>query len=241
MNVLTISKHNWHKESHKLLCCMALLLLFSCTSSVEVKGQFPTPVINQLPLSLAVVYQPEFQNFTYIEQSEKRSSWEIALGKAQVSLFDVVLTAMFERVSKAQVVGVGNSDVDLFFQPSIESFQYNVPSETKGKMFEVWLKYHFKVFDGQGQMIADWILTAYGKTPSAFLKSEEAALNEAMVIALRDAGAGLSLRFQRIPEISQWLKQHQVLKNKPMMHGVVQLKDSKPVDVNRTALTEIAD
>jgi len=69
-----------------------------------------------------------------------------------------------------------------------------------------------KVFDGQQQLMADWVLTAYGKTPTAFLKSDEAALNEAMVIALRDLGAGIALRFGHVPEINQWLKsKHQAL------------------------------
>jgi hypothetical protein len=81
-----------------------------------------------------------------------------------------------------------------------------MPYETKGKMFEVWLKYNIKIFDNQQTLIADWILTAYGKTPTAFLQSKEDALNQAMVIALRDLGASMSLRFTQVPEINQWLQ-----------------------------------
>jgi hypothetical protein len=48
-------------------------------------------------------------------------------------------------------------------------------------------------------------MTAYGKTPTAFLQSDEAAVNLAAVVALRDAGAHFVTSFQRVPEVAQWL------------------------------------
>lgn len=203
-----------------------LLLLSSCKSTLDVQGNFPTPVINQMPFSIGVVFEPEFINYQYIEAGKNRSEWEISVGKAQVQLFDVVLSAMFNEVTRANDLhSMPNKPMDLFFQPSLENFQYNVPNETKGKMFEVWLKYNLKVFDGQHQLVADWVLTAYGKTPTAFLKSQEAALNEAMVIALRDLGAGIALRFAHVPEINQWLK----IKHQALQASSVNLKN---IDVN---------
>jgi len=193
---------------HVFTLPLALILLITagCTSTLQVEGEFPRPVIHQLPLQVAVHYQDDFRRYRYVEKSEKRSKWEIDIGNAQVALFDTVLPAMFENV--VQVSGISpqeNSDIDLFFEPYVEEFQYNMPRETKVNMFEVWIKYNMKVYDGQGALIADWILTAYGKTPTAFMKSEENALNEAMIIALRDVGAGLSLKFSHIPEINSWL------------------------------------
>ena len=193
---------------------LSMLLLFialtSCKSTLNVEGNFPTPVINQMPFSIGVVFAPEFANYQYVEVGKDRDEWEISVGKAQVQLFDVILTAMFSEVATSDSMqGMPNKSIDLFFQPSLESFQYNVPYETKGKMYEVWLKYNLKVFDAQQQLLADWIITAYGKTPTAFLKSQEAGLNEAMVIALRDLGAGIALRFGHVPEINQWLKAKQ--------------------------------
>ena len=44
-------------------------------------------------------------------------------------------------------------------------------------------------------------MTAYGKTPTAFLRSNEAAVNLAAVVALRDAGANFATSFLRIPEV----------------------------------------
>ena len=189
-----------------LVTFLLSLLLISCKSTVDINGHFPSPVINQLPYSIGVIFDKEFSGYRYIEKSEKREKWEIHVGDAQVKMLNVVLKAMFSNMEVTSGFhSTSGNTLDLFFQPSLENFQYNVPYETQGNMFEVWLKYNMKVYDSQGQIIADWILTAYGKTPSAFFKSQEAALNDAMVIALRDLGAGLSLKFSQVPEINKWL------------------------------------
>ncbi len=190
-----------------LVIFLLSFLLVSCKSTVDIQGHFPSPVINQLPYSIGVIFNKEFSGYRYIEKSEKREKWEIDVGDAQVKMLNVVLKAMFSSMEvTSDFQSTSGNTLDLFLQPNLENFQYNVPYETKGNMFEVWLKYNMKVYDSQGKLIADWILTAYGKTPSEFLKSQEAALNDAMVIALRDLGAGLSLKFSQVPEINKWLK-----------------------------------
>lgn len=203
----------------RLVMLGLLLSLISCKSTLEVEGDFPTPVISIIPLNVGIIYEEEFRSYRYIEKNEERDEWEIGIGKSQVKLFNTVLGAMFKSVivTESEKVATNisadvpstaiDTSIDLFFKPKVEEFQYNVPDETDINMFEVWIKYNMKVYDGQGQLIADWIQTAYGKTPTAFFKSQERALNEAMIIALRDIGAALSLRFRHIPEINTWLKQ----------------------------------
>ncbi|WP_448566555.1 hypothetical protein [Thalassotalea ganghwensis] len=201
----------------KALCYLWMVflgLLSGCKSTLNVEGTFPVPVVNQLPLRVGVVMSPEFRAYQYIETNEQRSEWEITIGNAQVDLMNTVFGAMFSQsVNIASVAPNQTPKFDLFIEPNLESFQYSVPRETRGKMYEVWLKYNIRVFDEQGQIIADWILTSYGKTPTAFFKSNEQALNDALVIALRDLGAGLSIRFINLPEISQWLNSKNVALN----------------------------
>jgi len=190
-----------------MLICFMLL---GCTTKVVVNGYFPVPVVDPLPLTVAVVYSPDFANYKYIEKDEEREEKEISVGVAQVKLFSTVLSGMFEQVVYTDEVTASNdSSIDMFFKPKIEELQYNMPVETKVNMFEVWIKYHLKFFDAQGNVIADWIQTAYGKTPTAMFKSKEKALNEAMIVALRDVGAGIVLRFNHLPEIKHWLKQRE--------------------------------
>ena len=57
------------------------------------------------------------------------------------------------------------------------------------------------------QYFADWTLTAYGKTPTAFLQSDEEAVNLAAVVALRDAGANFATSFTRVPDIATLMKE----------------------------------
>ena len=89
--------------------------------------------------------------------------------------------------------------------PEVEEVQLATPTETKLNVYEVWLKYNLKVYDGRGQPIADWLMSAYGKTQNRTLESDSDALNQATVTALRDAGARLVIGFHRVPEIRQWL------------------------------------
>lgn len=60
-------------------------------------------------------------------------------------------------------------------------------------------------YNQQGDSIAEWVITAYGKTPTAFLQSQEAALAQAINVALRDAGATLYTGFERVPELQAFL------------------------------------
>jgi len=194
----------------KFICFIVVIVVFTgCKSTLTVEGKFPTPVVNKMPYTLGVIYDKDFKDYQYTEQDTKREEWEIDVGDAQLQLFNTVLPAMFTDVVKVDdLESQPNNTIDIFFKPHVDELQYNVPAETKLNMFEVWIKYNMKVYDNQGQLLADWILTAYGKTPTAFMQTQESALNEAMVIALRDAGAGLTLKFSHIPEINNWLKKH---------------------------------
>ncbi len=204
---------------------LALVLIMGCNHSVTVSGQFPSPMINPLPINIAIYYSPEFQDYTYREASEDRSKWTVQAGAAQVELFNTVLPPLFEHSQILNTYEPGGplalaatQTVDdstpvsvspaLVLVPSLYEFQYAVPNETKVNVFEVWLKYNLQLFDQQGSLVADWIVTAYGKTPTAFMTSAQEALNQAVIIALRDAGANLSINLPRKPEIRTWLNDH---------------------------------
>jgi len=103
--------------------------------------------------------------------------------------------------------------------PSIAELQYTVPTHTNVKIYEIWMRYEFRLADiaaihqqDDGALsfkpddrLAQWPITAYGKTPTAFLQSDEEAVNLAAVVALRDAGAHFITTFGRTPEVAAWL------------------------------------
>ena len=67
------------------------------------------------------------------------------------------------------------------------------------------MRYRYELYAPDGELLAEWSMTSYGKTPTAFLQTAEAAVNLAAVVALRDAGANFAMNFTRVPEVKTWM------------------------------------
>ena len=100
-----------------------------------------------------------------------------------------------------------NPAVDAVLIPRIQELQYAIPAHTNVKVYEIWMRYGFELVTTGGQPIAEWSMTAYGKTPTAFLQSDEEAVRLAGVVALRDAGAHFVTSFLKVPEVAVWLEE----------------------------------
>lgn len=194
----------------KIILIATALFAAACSHTVQVDGDYPVPVGPQHPLTVGIYLSEGFRNFTYHEDSEDRDEWNIDTGRAQKNLFEKVLGSMFtEAVPLAQYPQNLPSDVELVIVPEVRELQFTMPRETRINVFEVWIKYDMHAYDQQGNSVADWVITAYGKTPTAFLKSREAALAQAINVALRDAGATLYTGFTQVPELQAMLAQKQ--------------------------------
>lgn len=196
----------------KLIILASLLLLNACTHTLYIDSEFPQPLVKQLPYTVGVYYSPEFTDYKYVENDDDRTKWVIESGVAQERLFNTMLEGMFAKVVPIKKLPPWDSTpaVDLVLAPTVADFQYTLPRETKIKVYEIWMKYNVQVFGKEGELIADWILTSYGKTPTGFMQSDDGALYQAVVVALRDAGAYLVLNFPRMPEMSAWMEQNSV-------------------------------
>lgn len=196
------------RQYRKVLLLFAVLLLTGCgVSRVVIEGSFPTPNISKLPLTIAVYYDPALRDYAYIEYSETgREEFNIESGESHIQLFNAMLPAMFDKVviiesmEEAKIRGV-----DAIFAPAIEEFQLALPAKTKLDVFEIWIKYNMRLLTAEGDYIADWVLTSYGKTPQESMRSAEAAINAAAVVALRDLASSFSLSFSQVPEVRDWL------------------------------------
>ena len=190
------------------LIFIATLYLTACgVSNVVIEGSFPTPNIKKLPLTVAVYYDSTLTEFVYIEYSETGSEeYNIASGQSHVELFGAVLPAMFDEVIVVDSIEEAKAlGVDAVFVPNIDEFQLALPAKTKLDVFEIWIKYNMRLITAEGDYIADWVLTSYGKTPSESLRSSEAAINAAAIVALRDLASSFSLSFTEVPEVKDWL------------------------------------
>src|SRR5690606_2048597 len=182
---------------------LALMLAAGCATNVTVKGDFPPPLSRPPPLHGGLVLDDKFQSHVYQDEQNRKLTFH--LGAAQTAMLRSLGGGLFTRTSELGSLDKASGQ-DLILVPSVEEIQVAMPFETQLKVFEVWLKYNIAVYDGKGEPVADWIMTAYGKTPSRFLSSDEEALNQAAIVALRDAGARLLLEFPRVPEVQAWLQ-----------------------------------
>jgi len=205
INRLVVINKNMYFGIAVLLVALALS---GCgVSNVVIEGNFPTPNINKIPVAVAVYYDDALREYSYMEYSETgQEEFNIESGQSHIELFNAVLPAMFDRVivvdslEDARVEGV-----DAVFAPAIEEFQLALPAKTKLDIYEVWIKYNMRLLTAEGDYIADWILTSYGKTPTETFRSAADGINEAAVVALRDLASSFSLSFGQVPEVRDWL------------------------------------
>jgi len=189
-----------------------VLVLSACgPTKVVVDGNFPTPLMEPLPLVLGVWYAPEFANHEFFDEAKGRSesAWIVQTGAAQVEMWDILLGGMFQELVHmrgAPAPEQMNPSVDAVLIPHVDELQYTIPTHTNIKVYEIWMRYRFELVSLAGDPLAEWTMTAYGKTPTAFLRSNQEAVNLAAVVALRDAGANFATSFTRVPDIQQWMQ-----------------------------------
>ncbi|MGB1139833.1 MAG: hypothetical protein ACPG1A_02970 [Halioglobus sp.] len=199
-----------------VLFCLAILIAGCGPATVVVEGSFPSPVVEPLPLTLGIWYEEDFSGHEFFDQTTNKaeSDWLVQTGAAQVSMWDTVLAGMFtDIVHMKGEPGEGqmNQSVDGVLVPHVEDLQYTIPAHTNIKVYEIWMRYRFKLVSPSGEPIAEWTMSSYGKTPTAFLRSDEEAVNLAAVMALRDAGANFITSFRDVPELQQWLEERSLV------------------------------
>lgn len=189
-----------------------------------VEGNFPEPLLDPLPITMGVIYPPAFAQHEFFDEAKGRadSDWLVKTGEAQVAFWDILLGGLFQEVvhiNSWETVQSEGDRIDGVLIPSIAELQYTVPTHTNVKIYEIWMRYEFRLTDiaaihqqedgalsfKPDDRLAQWPITAYGKTPTAFLQSDEEAVNLAAVVALRDAGAHFITTFGRTPEVAAWL------------------------------------
>lgn len=204
---------------------LTTLMLAGCgAKQVVVEGKFPPPIMEPLPITVGVVYSDAFKNHEIYDEAAGRaeSDWVVQTGGAQMVFWSTLFNGMFEkvvRINDHESLHKHEDHVDVVLIPIIEDLQYTIPMYTNVKVYEIWMKYRFRmvtiddIHDHDNgdlsyhpeQSLADWTLSAYGKTPTAFMQSDEAAVNLAAVVALRDAGANFITSFERVPDVARWL------------------------------------
>lgn len=190
-------------RSFRPLLIVCLLSAAGCSTQVTVQETaIPDPLIAALPLSVGAKYPDVFDNFVHEEQVIGKDKWQIDLGRANRMLFDKLFSSMF---TEYQVIGADESPddygFDAFIEPSIDAFEFSVPEQSQTDSFAVWIRYRIRVFDNTGTQIANWPISAYGKSMTTTFGGDQ-ALSRAALLAMRDAAALIIMQMDKSTGIS---------------------------------------
>jgi hypothetical protein len=179
-------------------------LLAGCGSNVVLDPvTIPKPLINKIPASVGLRMPAEFDNFVHEEDIIGREHWSINLGNSNSALFTQLFGFMFEEVTILNSEDdPGQFAFDALIEPSIDAFEFSVPNQSKTEAFAVWIRYRLRVFNSEGDEIANWPVSAYGKSESETLSGSQ-ALQRAAVLAMRDAAALMIMRLDEATGISK--------------------------------------
>jgi hypothetical protein len=189
----------------------AVLIGSACSSDVTVRQAFPTPLVERLPLRVAVVYAPELTSYVYKEKAARDRDWSVQLGEANVRMFDSVFGGLFaeaRRVSALPAAATEMPGLDAIVAPTIDAFEYSLPSQSATDQYAVWIRYNLDVYAPDGQLIVRWPVSAYGQSGTGGLSDEE-SMARATVLALRDAAATIATGFPRQQKIRDVLLKEQ--------------------------------
>ncbi len=180
-------------------------LLAGCSSSVIVESSFPTPLIEPLPVTMGLIFDDELYNYIYTEDIPNQSTWTIALGDANVAMLEPLFNSMFTdtQVVKSVPVDATAGRLDGVLQPVLEKFEFDVPIGERDEFVEVWMQYKLTLFEPEGEVVAEWPVSGYGK--SELSRDREDAVRRAAIVAMREVGAAISTKFADQPQVRYWL------------------------------------
>ena len=194
---------DWIAKTGLLLVVAVGLAGCSTAASVRVQETFPTVVSAPRDINAVIVMDATFRSY----QAFPLEKVDIQFGEAQVDLWSKAFRGLFQQVEVVSTKTEASPGADLVITPSVQEVQLSTPSQSYLNVYEVWIKFRLDIETPDGVPIDSWFLPAYGKTPDSVMLSRTRAIEQATVVALRDAGAKLMLDFYRIPAINGWLEQ----------------------------------
>ena len=212
--------HNTNKNNmfgltdHILMLWLGVLsavALAACTHSVPVDTQFPEPLVAPLPVEVAVYYDESLVDFEHTEAIEQGSDWKVRLGDASLRMFERLFESMFENLVAVPSVEAAFAEGDRFeaiIVPAIEEMQIAPPRYGESEFFEAWIQYRVEAFRPNREPIVNWLVSGYGRSEGSVLQPSK-SLQEATVLAMRDAAANIVIKFRQQPRVREWLDQQE--------------------------------
>lgn len=190
---MTDSRHFRHPI---LVASLLLPLISGCDQALTVPSTFPEPLVEPLPLDVALHFTDAFAGYHYREDVPGDTQWDIALGKANVALFESVSRRLFRSATRvdSRPTGSAAEAFDAIIEPSIAAFEFSLPSQSATKQYSVWIRYTVSVFRPDGALLTAWNVNAYGESDAAALRPAR-SMEQATILALRDAATTIAVGF----------------------------------------------
>jgi hypothetical protein len=173
----------------------ALAALVGCSAvKVQPHTQLPPPLIEKLPVTVAVYFPAEFREYSYKER-RNQVDYEFELGAAHVAKLSRLLQAMFTRVVEVDDPTHALSaapDVKLVLEPRFEAYAFLTPRDMAGDFYTVTIRYRLDLYNPRGERVDGYVFTGYGRQKSSAMSGTE-PLVKATERAMRDAGAKLAV------------------------------------------------
>ena len=195
-------------SSHNFGLAAVALALVGCTSAVVVESDFPTPLVETIPVAVGLYYEPELRDFIHAEALPRSSTWIIDLGDANVAMLDPLYANMFASTREIADLPLSpdqTTGVDAVLRSGLQAFQFDVPRTTRDEFVEVWLQYRLQLLRPDGSVVIEWEVPGYGK--AEIDGNREDAVHRASIVAMREAGARISTQFRQQPAVSDWLEE----------------------------------
>jgi hypothetical protein len=187
------------------LAAVSAAMLAGCASQVVVDAEFPTPLIDPLPIRMGVMFPPELYNFIHSEAIPQQSTWTIDLGDANVAMLRPLFASMFAETLDVPDLPVESSRLDGVLRSALEKFEFDVPIGERDEFVEVWMQYRLSLYQPDGELVTEWPVSGYGKAELS--GNRELAVHRAAIVAMREVGATISTKFAEQPEVNYWLEE----------------------------------
>ena len=182
-------------------------MLGACSKAIVVGSDFPEPVVQPLPLKIGVHYEEAFANYSFKEKLPNDIEWAFELGSANTKLFAGIFSGLFDITTT--VDGTGGTDasyasLDAVIVPGIDAFEFSLPRQSRSDQYAVWIRYNLRVYTPSGALITSWPISAYGQSDARTFGAG-AAMEEAVIRAMRDAAASVIMGFAEESKIKEAL------------------------------------
>ena len=198
----------WRQIRH-LLVVAAAGVVTGCAASVFVEADFPQPLVEPLPVRMGLILDQALIDYVHYEEIPQQATYTILIGDANALMLGRLFESMFVAVEPVDDLPLAQADsyeIDGVLRPELERFEFDVPIGQKDEFVEVWMQYLLRLYETDGELVAEWPVSGYGK---AELGNKEDSLNRATVVAMREVGAVISTKFSEQPEVEYWLQERQ--------------------------------